>query len=68
MRKEHIDMWLQRVLFNVKTRLLGQMDDVTPGDRIARSEPPDRRTRRVQTIQNRLVDLDERARRLRAAD
>ena len=66
--KEHILMWLQRVLFNVKTRLLHQLDDVTPGDRTSWPDPPDAKRQRVQHIQNRLVDLDERAARLQAAD
>lgn len=66
--KEHTVMWLQRVLFNVKTRLLHPLDDGPPGDRLPWSDPPDSKRRRVQHIQNRLVDLDERAARLQAAD
>ena len=53
-------MWLQRVLFNVKTRLLNHRNDVLVGDRRTDPPHPNIKDQRAQSIQHRLTDLDKR--------
>ncbi len=53
-------MWLNRVLFNIKTRLLNQKSDEGALNTPPGTSAADDAERRAQLIQNRLVDLDRR--------
>ncbi|MCP4678253.1 MAG: hypothetical protein GY854_22615 [Deltaproteobacteria bacterium] len=58
-------MWLQRVIFNLQTRLIGREDEQTSPKKPARSVKPRRQTERVQLFQTRLLDMDRRLAQLR---
>ncbi len=55
-------MWLQRIMFNVKARLLNQTrDPIATAPSASTCE-----TTRLQVIQKRLLDLDQRLARLQS--
>ncbi len=58
-------MWLQRVLFNLQTRLLGRDDQIQSTDDEVWSAQNRRETERMQLLKTRLVDLDRRLEQLR---
>ena len=58
-------MWLQRIMFNVKARLLNQTRDTSAIPHPPSSAPLSETTR-AQVIQNRLIDIDRRQARLLA--
>lgn len=53
-------MWLQRVLFNVQTRLLGKNRQATSSMRPTPSPTVRRQAKRAQVFENKLNDLDSR--------
>ena len=53
-------MWLQRVLFNVQTRLLGRNRQAASSMRPTQSPTVRRQVKRVQVFENKLNDLDSR--------
>jgi hypothetical protein len=59
-------MWLNRVLFNVKTRLLNQKSDEGTPSRPSGSWIVGDADKRAQLIQNRLVDLDRKLARIQS--
>lgn len=59
-------MWLQRVLFNVQRRFLGREEQHSRLRRSSKHVLHHRRSmERVQIIENRLLDLDDRLAQLR---
>ena len=59
-------MWLQRVLFNVRHRLLSLRSDLSTEPRHCNPPLPKTEDRRAQVIHNRIVDLDRRCAQLHA--
>ncbi len=61
-------MWLQRVLFNMQTRLLGRYDP--PSSTAETPKCPSRRLKkeRKQLFQDRLLDLDRRLAQLKTTN
>jgi hypothetical protein len=53
-------MWLQRVLFNVQTRILGKNGQAASKTRASQSATVRRQAKRVQVFEDRLSDLDSR--------
>ncbi len=53
-------MWLQRVLFNVQTRILGKNRQAASKTRLSQSPTSRRQAMRVRVFENRLSDLDSR--------
>ncbi len=53
-------MWLQRVLFNVQTRLLGRYDPPPPTVETSKCPSHRRKKERIQLFEDRLIDLDRR--------
>jgi hypothetical protein len=53
-------MWLQRVLFNVQTRILGKNRQAAATIRPSQCPTVRRQARRVQVFENKLNDLDSR--------
>jgi hypothetical protein len=53
-------MWLQRVLFNVQTRLLGKNRQTASRTRTSQSPTIQRHAKRVQVFESKLNDLDSR--------
>lgn len=53
-------MWLQRIMFNLKFRLLHQSRDTDYAPAQTPVSLPPVEATRAQIIQNRLLDLDER--------
>ncbi len=58
-------MWLQRVIFNLQTRLIGREDQQASPKRQSRPVKRPRETERVQLFQTRLLDMDRRLAQLR---
>ena len=59
-------MWLQRVLFNFQTRLLGRSEQQTIKKDVSKNiKKPILETDRVQIMKSRLLDLDRRLAELR---
>jgi hypothetical protein len=59
-------MWLQRVLFNVRYRLLSQQSRPSTEARPSETAVPQTEERRAQVIVNQIMDLDERCEKLQA--
>jgi hypothetical protein len=53
-------MWLQRVLFNVQTRILGKNRQAAAKIRPSQCPTLRRHAKRVQVFENKLSDLDSR--------
>jgi hypothetical protein len=53
-------MWLQRVIFNLQMRLLVKRKNALPTNKPSQSPQERQQAKRVQALQNRLEDLDER--------
>ena len=53
-------MWFQRVMFNLKTRLLNRQDKTPTEHQWAPTSLDNLDDQRAQVIQNRLQDLDRR--------
>ena len=53
-------MWLQRVLFNVQTRLLGKNRQAAVSMRPSQSPTIRRQAKRAQVFENKLNELDSR--------
>ena len=53
-------MWLQRVLFNVQTRLLGKNRQAAASVRPTQSPTVRRQAKRAQVFENKLNELDNR--------
>jgi hypothetical protein len=53
-------MWLQRIMYNVKNRLLSQTPDTSYPSVSSSGSPPLVASTKAQVIQHRLLELDRR--------